>query len=119
MTGAATEIRPPAADRLRNEMPRTAGDVEHCRVELHEFHVAQLSTRPEGNGVTVGGGDCRIGRLAKNLSGASGGENRLLGPDDRLAVFLVPNQRAAAGAFEREQIDDEGLFPILGVRETA
>ena len=36
--------------------------------------------------------------------------DRLLGPDERLAVLGVPDQRAAADALVREQVEREGVL---------
>ena len=58
------EVGPLAADRLADEVPARAGDVEHGRVELHELHVAQLGPGAVGGGHAVAGGDGRVGRLA-------------------------------------------------------
>ncbi len=61
-----------AAQGFGQEMAGRAGDVEHGRVKLHELHVAQLGAGAIGHGMAVGGGDRRVGRLAKELAGAAG-----------------------------------------------
>ena len=86
-------------------------------MELHELHVAQLGPGAPGDGQAVAGGDLGIGRFAKHLAAAAGAENRLLGPDERFAVLGIPDQRAAASAVVREQIDRERVFPDLHVRQ--
>ena len=58
-----------------------------------------------------------IGRLAIDLPGPAGAENRLLGPDERLAVLGIPDQRAAADAVVREQIERKGVLPGVDVRQ--
>ena len=65
-------------------------------MELHELHVAQLGAGAIGDGQAVAGGHFGIGRFAIDLARAAGAEDRLLGPDQRLAVLGVPDQRAAA-----------------------
>ena len=86
-------------------------------MELHELHVAELGPRAIGQGQSVAGGHGRVGGFAIDLAGPAGGQDRLLGPDERLAVLLVPDDRAAAGAGVREQVDREGLLPDLDVIE--
>ena len=67
-------------------------------MELHELHVAQLGAGAVGDRVAVAGGDGGVGRFAIDLPRAAGAEDRLLGPDERLAVVGVPDERPAAGA---------------------
>ncbi len=80
-------------------------------MELDEFHVAELGPRAKGDGMPVGRGDLGIGRLAVQPPGPAGGEDRLLGPDERLAVARVPDERPAARPLVRQQVDGEGRFP--------
>ena len=98
------QVRPFAADRLADQEAARAGDVEHRRVELHELHVAQLGPGAVGRGHAVAGGDRRVGRLAVDHAGAAGGQDRLLGPDQQLALPGPPRParrrsgpRASAG----------------------
>ena len=105
-----------AAHGLGDQAAAAAGDVQHRGMELHELHVPQLGAGAIGDGVAVAGGDRRVGRLAKDLPRAAGGEDRLLGPHEGLAVALVPHQRPAAAAFVREQVDRERVLPDLGAR---
>ena len=85
-----------AADGFGDQAAAAAGDVEHRRMELHELHVGEFGAGAVGHGVAVAGGDGRVGRFAIDLPRAAGGENRLLGPDEGLAVAFVPDERAAA-----------------------
>ena len=65
-------------------------------MKLDEFHVAELGAGAEGDRVAVGGGDLGVGRLAIKPPRPAGREDRLLGPDEGLAVVRVPDQRPAA-----------------------
>jgi len=51
--------------------------------------------------MAVAGGHIRIRRLAINLAGTAGAEDRLLGPHEGLAVLGMPDKCAAAGTFVR------------------
>ena len=84
---AIDEPGPFAAHRFGDQAAAAAGDVQHRGMELHELHVAQLGAGAIGQGHAVAGGDFGIGRFAIDLAGAAGAENRLLGPDKRLAVL--------------------------------
>ena len=106
---------PFAAGGLADQAAAAAGDVEHRGMELHELHVAQLGPGAIGDGHAVAGGHLGIGRFAIELAGPAGGQNRLLGPDHRLAVPAVPHQGAAADAVERQQIEREGVLPDVDV----
>lgn len=105
------EVRAFAADRLGDEVPGTAGDVQHGGVKLHELHVAELRPGPEGNGVAVAGGDGGVGGLAEDLARSAGGQDGLLGPHEGFAVLGIPHQCPAALAVDGEQVDDERPFP--------
>ena len=113
---AVAQISPFAAQGFGQEMAGRAGDVEHGRVELHEFHVAQLGAGPEGHGVAVGGGDRRVGRLAVELAGPAGRQHDGPGPDEREPAAAIPHQHAAALAFVRDQVDRQAVFPDPDVR---
>ena len=80
-------------------------------MELDELHIAELGSRAKGDGVPVGRGNLGIGRLAVQPPGPARGKDRLLRPDERLAVARVPDQRPAARSFVRQQVDGEGRFP--------
>ena len=69
--------------------------------------------------MAVAGGHVGVGRFAIDLARAAGAEDRLLGPDERLAVLGVPDQRPAAAPFVREQVEREGVLPDLDVRQRA
>ncbi len=86
-------------------------------MELHEFHVAQLSARAPGDGQSVAGGDFGIGGFTKHLPTAAGAENGLLRPDQSLAVMGMPHQRSAASAVVREQINRKSVLPGLHIRK--
>ena len=62
----------------------------------------ELGAGAVGQGVAIAAGHGRIGRLAIKLPGAARAEDRLLGPDEGLAMIGVPDQRAAAIAVVRE-----------------
>ena len=51
----------------------------------------------------------RIGRLAIDLPGSARAQNRLLSPDHRLVAALVGNDRTAASAFMRQQVEGKGV----------
>ena len=107
---------PFAARGLADQAAAAAGDVEHGGMELHELHVAQFGAGPIGHGHAVAGGHVGIGGFAIELAGPAGGQDRLLGPDHRLAVAAVPHQGAAADAVVRQQVEREGVFPDVDVR---
>ena len=96
MAVAIDQPGPFAAHRLGDQAAAAAGDVQHGGMELHELHVAQFGAGAIGDRQAVAGGHRGIGRFAIDLPGAAGAQNRLLGPDQRLAVLGVPHQRAAA-----------------------
>ena len=50
---SVAEVGSFASDRLGDQVPGGAGDVEDRRVELHELHVPKLGPGPIGDGVTV------------------------------------------------------------------
>ena len=112
---AIDQPRPFAARGLADQAAAAAGDVEHRGMELHELHVAQLGPGAIGHGHAVAGGHLGIGRFAVELARPAGGQDRLLGPDHRLAVPAVPHQRAAADAVVRQQIEREGVLPDVDV----
>ena len=114
---AVDQVGAGAADRLRDQAPGPAGDVEHGRMELHELHVAELGAGPPGQSEPVAAGSRRIRRFTIELSRAAGGEDRPPRPDERLAMGPVPDQRAAADTPEREQVDGEGVGPELEIVE--
>ena len=117
--GAIAQVGPFSADGLGDQVPRAAGDVQHRGMKLHEFHVAQHGPAAKGDGVSVARGDRRIGRLAKNLPRTTGRQDRLLGPDDRLAVLFIPDDCPATASLVGQQVNDEGPLPELGIRQTA
>ena len=117
MAVAIDQVRAFAAGGLADQAAAAAGDVQHRGVKLHELDVAQLGPRAIGQGQPVARGHGRVGGFAIDLPCPAGGQDRLLGPDERLAVLLVPDDHAAAGAVEREQVDREGLLPDLDVIE--
>ena len=45
--------------------------------------------------------------LTEHLPGPAGGQDRLLGPDQRLAMSPVPDDRATALPFIGQKVDDE------------
>ncbi len=116
---AIDEVRPFAPHGLGDQVAAGAGDVEHRGMELHELHVAQLGPGAEGQRHAVAGGHLGIGRLAVDLAHAAAGQDRLLGPDQRLAVLAVPDQGAAAMAFVGQEVDGEGVLPDVEVRRLA
>ena len=100
-----------APDRLGDQVSGRSGDVEDGRVELHELHVAKLGPRPVGDGVAVGRGDRRVGRLAEELAGAPGREHGRPRPDQRRSSPLVPDQGASASAVVGQEVDREAVLP--------
>src|SRR6185369_1666576 len=46
------------------------------------------------------------------------GKDRLLGPDDRLAMLAVPDDRPPAGSAVGQQIDNKRLLPELDVGQS-
>ena len=114
---AVDEPGPGAPHGLGDQTPRAAGDVEHRGMKLHELHVTNLGTGPPGEGHAVAAGARRVGRFAINLPDASGGQNRLLGPHECLAVCLVPDERPTTAALMGDQIDRERVGPHLEVVE--
>ena len=109
------QVRSRPADRLGDQAAGTSGDIEHRGVKLHKLHIAQLAPGPPGQSHAVAAGPFRIRRLAVQLPRAAGGQDRPPGPHERFAVGLVPDQRAAATPFKREQIDRERLWPNLQI----
>ena len=112
---AVDQPGPFAPHGLADQAAAAAGDVQHRGMELHELHVAQLGAGAIGHGHAVAGGPVGIGRLAIELPGPAGGQNRLLGPDQGFAVLRVPDQRPAAGAVVGQQVEREGVFPDVDV----
>ena len=98
---AVDEVCSRAPHRLRDQAPRTTGDVEHRRMELHELHVTKFGAGPPRQRHAVAARPGRIRRLAIELAGAPRGENRPPRPDERLAVSRVPDERSAAPSFVR------------------
>ena len=105
------QVRPFTAEGLRQQVAGRAGDVQDRGVELHEFHVAQLGPGPEREGVAVTRGDRRVGRLPEQLAGASGGQERGPGPDQRRPPRPVPDERPAAPAVLGQEVDGEAVLP--------
>ena len=85
-------------------------------MKLHELHIPQRAACAECDGVTVGRGDLRIGRLAIKCSGTAGAENRLLGPDKRATMIRVPDEGTTADSVMREQIQRKRLRPEIDMR---
>ena len=104
-----------AANGLGDQAAGTAGDVEHRGMKLHELHVAQLRAGPPGECHAIATRPRRIGRFAIELAGAASREDRTAGPDKRLAMRGIPDERPAAGPFVGDQIDREGLGPDLEI----
>ena len=113
LTIGIQQMRALAADRFGDEAPATTSDVEHRGMELHKLHIEQFRARTIGNGMTVARCDERIGRFTKELTSATGTQNRLLGPDKSLAMILVPNQGSATLVIVGQQIDRESVLPDL------
>ena len=114
---AIDEPGPRPANRLGDQIAARAGDVEHSGMELHELHVAQLGAGAIGDRQAVAGGHLRVRRFAVHLPDAAGAEDRLLRPDERLAVDGVPDERPAAMPVVRQEIERERVGPGLDVRE--
>ena len=112
-------MRAGAADRLGDQAPGAAGDVEHRGVELHELHVAELRTRSPGHRHAVAARTGRVRRLAVELTRAAGGEDRPPCPDDRLAVGGIPDERTTAAFCVGHQVDRERVGPDREVVEPA
>ena len=91
---AVTEIRPFAPNSLGDQVPGTPGDVEHRRVELHEFHIAQRAPGAKRGGMSIGSGDRRIRRFAVDLPSPSRCEDCLLRPDQGLSMLAIPQDRS-------------------------
>ena len=111
MSATVEQMSPLTAHRLCNQMPRAAGDVKDRRVKLHELHVAKFGSRASGDGMSVRRGNGRVGCFSKQPSCTAGRQHDLLGPDDCLAVFRVPDDRPDATAFMSQQVDRESAFP--------
>ena len=91
--GDVAQVGPLAADRLGDQVPRAAGDVEHGRMKLDEFHVADFRPRAEADGMPVGRGNFGVGGLTIEPARTARGEHRLLGPDEGFPMIAAPNQR--------------------------
>ena len=113
--GPIAEIGPLAPERLGQEVAGRAGDVEHRRVELHEFHVAELGPGAVGQRVAVGGGDRRVRGFAVEVPRPAGREDDGARPDQRRAPAPVPDQGAPASSLVREQVDREAVLPDPGI----
>ncbi len=85
-------------------------------MELHELHVAQLGAGAIGRRHAVAGGHRRVGGFAIDHAGAAAGEDRLLGPDELLALTGPRQHGTDAAAFVGEQIEREGVVPERQVR---
>jgi hypothetical protein len=105
------QIRSFATHRLTDEITAGAGDVQHGRMKLHEFHVAQLSAGAIGGGHAVAGRHGRIRRLAVDHARAAGSEDDLLGPDEQFAVLLAMHRCADTGSLVRQQINGKCAIP--------
>ncbi len=90
-----------AADGFGDEAAAAAGDVQNRRMELGEFHVAELGTGTVTEGVAVAGGDGGVGRFAIDLAAAAGGEDGLAGPDEHFFAVAIGDDRAAASTVAR------------------
>ena len=113
VTAAVDQVRSLATHRFGHQTAAAAGDVQHGRVELDKFHIAQLDPRAIRHRVTVTGGHDGIGGFAIDLPGAARTEDRLFGPNERLAVIRIPRQRSAALPSCTKKIDRERVLPHL------
>jgi hypothetical protein len=80
-------------------------------MELDEFHIAEPRAGAVSHRVAIARGNRRVRRFPINLSAAAGGQNRLAGPDEHLFVMRRGDERSAASAIVREQIERERVFP--------
>ena len=105
------EVGALAAQGFGQQMPRRAGHVENRRMELHEFHVAQLDPRAVGHRVAVASGDRRVGRLAVKLPAPPGRQHNGPRPDQGETPPLVPDQDAPAASLMGQEIDGRAVLP--------
>ena len=88
-------------------------------MELHKFHITQFTTGSKCHGMPVGGGDFRVRGFAIEPASPPRGENRLLGPDKRLAMTRIPDESSTTFPLVRQQIERKGVFPNINLRHTA
>ena len=80
-------------------------------MELHELHVAQLGPRAVGQGVAVGRGDGRVGRLAVELTRAPRSPARRPAPRPGPGLGSGPRQGPPASAVVGDEVDGEAVLP--------
>ena len=105
-----------APNRFRDQMTRAPGDVQHGGMKLHHFHVTNGGPSPERDRMTIGSRDVRVRRFAVQPSRPARTQDRLLGPDEGLAMSRVPDQRPLALILMGQEIDRERLLPHLAGR---
>jgi len=57
-----------ASEGFGKKEPGETGQKQSRGMKLHEFHIFQMSARPEGDGHTIPCGECRIGCLLVNTA---------------------------------------------------
>ena len=96
------QMRALTAQRLRQQKPRRARDIQRGGMELHEFQVGHLRARVPRQRHAVAGGDRGVGGVAKHLAGAAGGEQ-----DGRRFDLLGAARTLEAGAGASAVANDE------------
>ena len=82
-------------------------------MKLHEFHVPQFASSPKGHRVTIGSRNFGIGCFPVETTGSPRCQNRLLGPDECLAMTGIPDQGTATLPFMSQQINCERVLPDI------
>jgi hypothetical protein len=99
--GCIDQPRPFAADGLADQVPRSTGDIEARRMELHELEVGDRRARTPCHGDRIAGGHLRVGRLPIDLARAAAREHDRPGPHDLQAEARVPRQDARGATLAR------------------
>ncbi len=119
--------RTPSASTRWAPSPRTASETSGCwpsasapeeqhgRVELHEFEVADLGARAQGERDAVAGGDGGVGGRREDLAHAAGREDHGGRVDGSHAVVLalshdVQGHTRGASVGVREEVQDERVL---------
>ncbi len=108
---AVEQVRALTSERLADKEPRRRLVIQGRRVELHELHVRDLSTRAPRGSNPVAGRHGRIGGDAKDLARSAGRQHDGVG-EVRLefARRRVHQKRPDAASLSGEQVDEE---PVL------
>ena len=80
-----SQVRSLTAQRFRKQKSRRIPQIESCRVELNELHIADFRARAKCHRDAIRGSDGRIGSVAIELTCTAGGQQHGRSVDDSSA----------------------------------